>query len=220
MARIKSVLKQRAGFTLIELCVTIGLMAMVVWIAGGAVYMAGDSYALTTRMQDDEYAARTAMLSISRELHRGWRGVAYLPPEPRYDDPASPGVITGYDPARLKLWMEAPDNIASPGDLEYTFDKQVYGAGTLKQAINAGTTPVQFEEMPLRDFVIEADIIVDDGAGGYTGEIATKGSFTGNLEHGIPKLKITLVCEHGLTVSTKVALLRIPPTSPASPGTG
>ena len=210
---IATILKKRSGFTLVELCVTIGLMAMVVWIAGGAVYMAGDSYALTARMQDDEYAARTAMLNISRELHRSWEQVAYIEPQPIYD-PMNPGVIIGYEDGKIKLWgkyEETRDVYIEDGELEYTFDKQVNMAGALTRN-KPGNSPVAFKEILLRDFQIVAVDPVGD-------IIATKGSFTDDIKNSIPRLRITLVCENGLTVSTKVAVLRIPPTNVTTPGT-
>jgi prepilin-type N-terminal cleavage/methylation domain-containing protein len=208
MAKIMHKLKQKAGFTLIELCVVLGLMAMVVWIAGGAVYMAGDSYALTTRMQDDEYAARTAMLNISREMHRGWSMIAFVE---AYEEEIPPGSGNKvYFPAKLKLWTEVQE-VSTPeelryidGELEYTFDDRT-GELTRGAAATSGT-PVFFEPLKLQSFrmdIIEginlSDMTFDEGA--------------------IPRVQFTMVCENGLTVSTKVALVRIPlfATPPSPP---
>jgi prepilin-type N-terminal cleavage/methylation domain-containing protein len=194
-------IKQKAGFSLIEILVSLALLAMVIWIAGGAVYMASDSYGITARMQDDEYAARIAMLNISRELHRGWRGVEYTPAMPHDDD--GDGLPEYYDDAWLKLTgLEG-------AEITYTFDRQVGGSGKLSRAINAGTSPVVFEEIDLKGFVIEVE--------GFTAE--PDGYFKIEEDYpGFPRLKITLACENGLDVATKVALLRIPPSASSETG--
>jgi hypothetical protein len=158
--------------------------------------MASESYGITARMQDDEYAARIAMLNISRELHRGWRGVEYTPTMPRDDD--GDGIFESYDDAWLKLTG------LDGAEITYTFDKQIGGEGRLTRAITAGTSPVLFEEIGLKGFVIEVE--------GFTAN--PDGYFKIEEDYpGFPKLKITLACENGLEVSTVVALLRIPPTA-------
>jgi prepilin-type N-terminal cleavage/methylation domain-containing protein len=201
--KIESVLKTRAGWTLVEVLVSLAILAMVIWIAGGAMYMASDSYALTTRMQNDEYAARTAMLNISRELHRGWRKVEFTPPLPIYQvdgDDTTP--IVAYTDA--SLFLSGLDS----AEVKYVFDKQVVGNGEFIR-VATSASPVSFEQFSLQDFEITIDGV----------EVEDNGSFTFNGEEkfpAVPRLNISLTCENGLEVSTKVALLRIPPV--ATPG--
>jgi prepilin-type N-terminal cleavage/methylation domain-containing protein len=194
-------LKQSAGFTLVEVLVSLSLLAMVMWVAGGAVYMASDSYGITARMQDDEYAARIAMLNISRELHRGWHEVEYTPAMPHDDD--GDGDPEYYDDAWLKL------SGLEGAEITYTFNRQIGGAGKLTRAINAGASPVAFDEIGLKGFVIEVEGFSADPDGHFK----IKEDYP-----GFPRLKITLACENGLEVATKVALLRIPPIASSRTG--
>lgn len=63
--------KSARGMTLIELILAVGILAIVAVAVGSAMVAATKSYALTAKMQDDEYNARLALLSITREIHRG-----------------------------------------------------------------------------------------------------------------------------------------------------
>jgi len=63
--------KNKRGATLLELIVTLSILAIVIGMAASAVFSALPSYVLTKRLQEDEYNIRMAALSISREIHRG-----------------------------------------------------------------------------------------------------------------------------------------------------
>jgi prepilin-type N-terminal cleavage/methylation domain-containing protein len=200
MAKINSMLKKRAGFTLVEVLVSLAILALVIWVAGGAVFMAADSYALTTRMQDDEYAARLAMLNISRELHRGWSRIEFTPIQYETDPVTGDILPIPATPATLNL-----QNADGTEELEYVFEKGYYDEyDQITRNFKTGTSPVAFMPVNLRGFdisvegvsIVDGHFVVDDDS------------------PGVPRIVITLVCENGLEVSTKVALMRIPLASP------
>jgi hypothetical protein len=154
-------------------------------------------------MQNDEYAARTAMLNISRELHRGWRQVTFTPLQ-FATDPVT-GDIEVSTPARLNL------SGLDGAEVEYKFERGYYDAADkMERSIISGDTPVAFEAVSINDFLITVDGLTIEPDGSFT--------FDGEEEFpAVPRLEITLVCENGLKVSTKVALLRIPATSGTGP---
>jgi len=120
--------KSNRGATLLELIITISLLVIVIGMAASAVFSAVQSYALTTRLQDDEYNIRMAALSISREIHRGVQeeGVHVLP-----------GKLT------LKMIYG--------GDVEYTF------AGGELTRTKEGSSDIPFTTVRLRDFKASED---------------------------------------------------------------
>ncbi|MCL2816472.1 MAG: type II secretion system GspH family protein [Oscillospiraceae bacterium] len=74
--------KNIRGVTLTELIICIAILATVMTIAGAALFDAFHSYAITTKIQEDEYNLRMAALSISRQIRHGVNSdtpiVAYL----------------------------------------------------------------------------------------------------------------------------------------------
>ena len=67
--------KKTRGATLTELIICIAILATVMTIAGAALFNAFHSYALTTKIQEDEYNLRMAALSISRQIRHGVESV-------------------------------------------------------------------------------------------------------------------------------------------------
>ena len=119
--------KSKRGATLLELIITISILAIVIGMAASAVFSAVQAHALTVRLQDDEYNIRMAALSISREIHRGVMeegGVEFLPPV-------------------LRLKMIYGD------DVEYTFMD-----GELTRT-REGSSDIPFIAVKLRDFSAE-----------------------------------------------------------------
>ncbi len=68
-------IKQKKGFTLIELIITISILAVVAVIVGSAVSGALESFAMNKRLEDDQYYARLALLTLTREVHHGFESV-------------------------------------------------------------------------------------------------------------------------------------------------
>jgi len=136
--------KSKRGATLTELIVSISILVIVVSMATSAVFSAIQSYALTERLQDDEYNIRMAALSISREIHRGVikGGVDFSPP-----------VLT------LKM--------VHGGNVEYTFKD-----GELTRT-KAGSSDIPFATVKLQGFSAEEidGKIRLKLTGEYTGEI-------------------------------------------------
>jgi len=67
--------KKNRGATLTELIICIAILATVMSIAGAALFDAFHSYAITTKIQEDEYNLRMAALSISRQIRHGVKDV-------------------------------------------------------------------------------------------------------------------------------------------------
>jgi len=136
--------KSKRGATLTELIISVSILVVVVSMAFSAVLSAIQSYALTERLQNDEYNIRMAALSISREIHRGVLkdGVTF-----------SPHVLT------LRM--------VHGGDVEYTFND-----GELTRT-KAGNSDIPFAAVKLQGFFAEAEDgkVRLTLTGEYTGEI-------------------------------------------------
>jgi len=125
--------KSKRGVTLLELIVALSILVIVVGMATSAVFSAIQSYALTTRLQDDEYNIRMAALSISREIHRGV---------------LEGGVIFSSSVSSSVLKLE----MIHGGDVEYTFTD-----GELTRT-KEGNSDIPFVAVKLQGFsVVEAN---------------------------------------------------------------
>lgn len=133
--------KSRRGMTLIELMLAVGILAIVAVATGYATVAAAKSYAFTTKMQNDEYNARLALLAITRELHRGLA-------EPEEGVAAEPLKIYS-DPGRFTLEMEP----ANGETVTYTFS-----GGELTRT---GNSPVTFVPVELESFSVDVDNLDD-----------------------------------------------------------
>lgn len=122
--------KKSRGVTLVELIVSVALLAVVMAAAGSAVYSASQSFAITRKMQEDEYNARLALLSITREVHRG---------------------VTAAEPGANQLRLVAHDRTT---EIIYRFDatdKMLYREGDVDD------TPVPFAATELESFSASSD---------------------------------------------------------------
>jgi len=63
--------KKTKGFTLIEMIITVTVLIIIMAMAGSALHFAMQSYRQDRIIQERQYDARLAMLSISREIRRG-----------------------------------------------------------------------------------------------------------------------------------------------------
>ena len=62
--------KKTKGLTLIELILTIGILSIVVAMAGAAMFQAIQTYALNRQIQDDQHHVRLALLTMTRDAHQ------------------------------------------------------------------------------------------------------------------------------------------------------
>lgn len=124
--------KKTRGLTLVELLISVALLALVTVCAGTALFSAFQSYAVTAKLQEDEYNARLALLSMTREAHRGVTGV----------------FISKGTNDTLELTM--PDG---------AIVKFYLTDGTLYRDVSGGDTPVAFTTTRLNSF--EADVTAD-----------------------------------------------------------
>ncbi len=140
--------KARRGITLIELLVTMGILVAVIGMAGSAMLESVRSYALTRKMLDDQYNVSTAMLAISRELHRAVADI---------------NAVNG---APATLTVKTVDT-AGTGEITivYTFED-----GELTQTVSGGDTPVLFVPVKLQAFEVyeDGDTFADNGGNTVT----------------------------------------------------
>ena len=106
--------KRTGGFTLTELILSLAILLAVVALAGSAFMTAMESFALSRQLQDDQYNARMALLSICREARRG--------------------VTASYDGGTLTLARTDGGSVVRYAVVE----------GELTRTVVSGTTPVAF----------------------------------------------------------------------------
>lgn len=124
--------KKTRGMTLVELLVTLALLMVVITAAGSAILSAFQSYSINRQLQEDEYNARLALLSMTREAHRGVSGVT-VTEGANADTPDTLEIVT----------LDGKSIVFSIAD------------GRLCREAPEGSTPVAFVEVDMLNFKAE-----------------------------------------------------------------
>jgi len=131
-------LKNQKGFTLVELLLTLAILAVVTAAAGSALFSAFSSYALSARLQEFQYEARLSLLGISREIHRGTDSVSIG------TDANGNSILT----------LNMHDGTAQ---ITYSIDNNGMLVREINPNIGIGTSPIPFISVAMDRFTVTPD---------------------------------------------------------------
>ena len=195
--------KINRGMTLVEMIITLAVLLVVMSVVGMAFSGAMESFATDRKLQDAEYDARLALLSITRDIRRsevvGWTGNIL---ELRHETDGRIRYFTETD-AVTGLTLK---RVGLPVDTDN---------GDKPDASSPGVSPVTFFNLPNTNS--EIDLVRFEIFGLIYDDITGKFIDTDDPEESIDRVKIILIIDSKIPeradlseISTTISTKRIP----------
>lgn len=106
----------RAGFTLVELLVSVAICSLVLAGFGSLIFYTGRSFAALTNYVDLDAKSRTALDTMSREIRQTARLVAGTTNSLTFEDFDGTSLVYSYDPSTRTL-NRSKNGVADPNPL-------------------------------------------------------------------------------------------------------